>query len=572
MTVRAAPDLLATLAAASPARVIKRLDADRTIARTWTWSVESHGGTVTTEGGETVTLRAEQGVLVAVADVTCSCLLSPRCLHVLAVVAALEIAEVTVDAPGAEPEEEAKATSTVAIGNASRAVAGRARTIVADVLAAGARGVGTVLEGELLRLVHAARIEGLHRLAAAGLRVVRDIRDLRSDAAEFAAQTLVDDLHDLLSTAVLLDRAEVEPAVVGVARRAYETVGNLRLYGVCTEPVVARGGMAGVVTHLVDERGGLWSIGDVQRGDIGRALGAYDAGLAMGDTTIAHRALSRAGLFVQDATASEDRRLGAGKQVKAVRAKSELGLAAEPIRARFAEPLRDQVVRAYAARDLPDDRRPRGASLLFVRGAVLGWDDGALWIDSDEGALRVVAPSAHASLSFIDDLRMLAGAHGLPLEIVAHLVPDAPRTLSLLAFGPGSGIEGAPSLVVPEEWHGLVNAGFDTLVGSHFTGPVHRAPKVERDGELSDPLVGLRRRVERAALHGLRSLPPEAIAQVDHERARLAQHAMHHGADVLGALSAAARRGRSTFAEGWVAAATYARAATTALFRDAWQR
>ncbi|MBX7197472.1 MAG: SWIM zinc finger family protein, partial [Sandaracinaceae bacterium] len=360
MSVRATPDLLPTITAAAPARVVKRLDADRDVARAWTWNVGDAGGTVVTDGGETVKLVAQDGVVSSASEVSCSCLLSPRCLHVLAVVAALEIADAAPVAAVAEaaPKLEPDATSAA---SAALAVARHAQTVAGDLLASGARGVGAVLEGELLRVVHAARLEGLHRLAAAGLRVVRDVRDQRGDAADFASTTLVADLHDQLSTALLLQRPAVDPSAVGVARRAYDTVGNLRLFGICTEPVIARGGMAGVVTHLIDERGGLWSIGDVQRGDIGRALGAYDASLVMGDTTISHRALSRAGLFVQDATASEDRRLGAGRQVKAVRAQAELGLAAEAIRARLDEPLEQQVARVYAGLLLPGDRRSRGA-------------------------------------------------------------------------------------------------------------------------------------------------------------------------------------------------------------------
>ncbi len=569
MTLRAPPELLPALAAAAPARVVKRLDADRSVARAWTWCVEAAGGPVPTDGGETVALVADAGV---VREASCSCLLSPRCFHVLAAVAALDVAD-AAPAPEVATESPVEEAVTLAISPPMREVAARARAVSADVLAAGARGVGAVLEGELLRVVHGARVEGLHRLASAALRVVRDVRDLRSDAAQFAAATLVDDLHDLVSTAVLLERGEVPRSVIGTARRAYETVGSLRLYGLCAEPVVARGGMAGVVTHLIDERGGLWSIGDVQRGDVGRALGAYDAAVAMGDTTIAHRALSRAGLFVQDATASEDRRLGAGKQVKAVRARDELGWRAEPTRARFAEPLRGQVARAYDALSLPDDRRPRGATLVFVRGVVVGWDDGALWLASDDGPLRVIAPSAHRSLAFVDDLRMLVAAHGLPIEVIGHLIPDAPRTLALVAFGPGerpADDPSAPTLTVPDAWRGTVNAGFDLLVGAHLTGALRRAPKVEAEERAPDPLVPLRRRVERAALHGLRSLPPEATSAIDHERVALAKRSMPHAATVLGALSASARRGRGAFAEGWVAAASYVRAATTALWREGW--
>jgi hypothetical protein len=569
MRLLAAPDLFAAVVAAAPARVVKRLDADRSIARRWTWSASDSGGTVITDGGETVTLVAAAGLVASASDVACSCLLSPRCFHVLAAVAALEIA----DPSPARPATEAAPPSTLVsadVGAAAKQVAARATSVAADVLASGARGTGAVLEAELLRVVHAARIEGLHRLASAGLRVVRDVRDLRSDDASFAVAALVADLHDLLATGVLLGRPSVAPSIVGVARRAYEPVGSLRLYGVCTEPVVARGGMAGVVTHLIDEHGGLWSIGDVQRGDVGRAIGAYDAAIAMGDTTTTHRTLARSGLIVQDATASEDRRLGAGKQVKAVRAQAELGWTAEPIRARFTEPLRAQVERAYTARALADAARPRGATLLFVRATVMGWDDGAVWVRADDGPLRVIAPSSHAGLGYVDNLRMLAGTEGLPIDVVGHLVFDAPRTMSAVAFGPGAPVAGAPALSLPEAWRGLAVAGLDTVVGAHFIGTRWDAQRVDAPEAAADPLVALRRRIERAALHGLRSLPPEATATLDGERASLERHTMNHASRVLGALVGAARIGRGPFAEAWLAAASYATAATTVLWRDRW--
>src|SRR5262245_54401727 len=108
-TLRAAPDLLAAVIAMVPARIVKRLDAKRDVARGWTWSVTPEGGTVVTEGGETVTVRATSSHVAEASHVTCSCLLSPRCFHVLAVVAALDVddAPAPQDAPseGTPPAE-----------------------------------------------------------------------------------------------------------------------------------------------------------------------------------------------------------------------------------------------------------------------------------------------------------------------------------------------------------------------------------------------------------------------------------------------------------------------------------
>lgn len=556
----AAPTLFADLAAAAPARVVKKLDADREVARSWTWS----DATVTTPAGEVVTLQANDGI---VTGITCSCLLSPRCFHGLAVAAVLEIADAPAVAPEAPPA--AVASESAVLDAAARAAAQRARVVVADVIAAGASSVGTLLEVELLRVVHLARVAGLHRLAGAGLRVVQDVRALAASSDAFAVGTLVEDLRELVTTAHRLDRDEAPVDAIGVARRAYEGVGHLRLVGVASEPVVARGGYGGIVTHVLDESGGLWSIGDVMPGGEERARGAYDLALAMGDTTISHRALCRGGIFVQDATGSADRRLGAGKDVKAVRAATDLGWAAPAIRARFDEPLEAQLARAYAALSLPPDRIARGMSLLFVRGTVLGHDETALLLRSAGERttdLRLMAP--HGSLATFENLRQLAGAEGVALEVIAHLVPDSPRTLGLVAFGPWNEAESAVRLVLPPAWRGVVNAGYDVVQRAHFDGRADVDVSFKSARASFDPLTGFRRHIERVALHGTRSFPPAAMGAIDADRATLAKLLLPGAAAALGALAGA--RGRAALRDAWLASATYARTASIVLWRAGW--
>src|SRR5881392_3060548 len=94
------PAIAAALTAAIPPRLIKKLDATPGLADAWAWT----DTTVTTDKGETVTLSLSTGV---VASVTCSCLLAPRCLHVAAVVSALEPAEAVVAAPAPQAETAA---------------------------------------------------------------------------------------------------------------------------------------------------------------------------------------------------------------------------------------------------------------------------------------------------------------------------------------------------------------------------------------------------------------------------------------------------------------------------------
>src|SRR5690606_21998465 len=67
----------------------------------------------------------------------------------------------------------------------------------------------TVL-AELLRAVHGARLEGLHRAAAAGLRVAQSVRLLQHHSSAFRLDALAADLQELLHVSrALQHRAHV---------------------------------------------------------------------------------------------------------------------------------------------------------------------------------------------------------------------------------------------------------------------------------------------------------------------------------------------------------------------------
>ena len=107
-------------------------------------------------------------------------------------------------------------------------------------LGGGAEAAGAFAQAELLRAIHACRSNGLHRLASGQTRILRSIRELRSDKAEFALEVLTGDLRDSLAVAHAVIDGDSSPAVVGTARRDYESIGNLRVHGVLTEAIVAR--------------------------------------------------------------------------------------------------------------------------------------------------------------------------------------------------------------------------------------------------------------------------------------------------------------------------------------------
>jgi hypothetical protein len=83
---RRAAGLLAAIEAAAPARIARRVKETPRLADGWAW---------TRVGGETavvtddVTVRLA-GDVVDAGGVTCSCLLAPKCVHILAVISVLE--------------------------------------------------------------------------------------------------------------------------------------------------------------------------------------------------------------------------------------------------------------------------------------------------------------------------------------------------------------------------------------------------------------------------------------------------------------------------------------------------
>ena len=593
-------DVAAALTAAIPPRLVKKLDAEPTLAEKWTWTKS----TITTDKGDVVTLAIEEQVVTAV---TCSCLLAPKCLHVAAVIALLEpdegeAAATATNTPTATPASTGTATSTgtsasrgasplpprgtssptsadaapdIDIADA-KAAADRAVRTLADILAGGAEAAGAFAQAELLRSIHACRTAGLHRLATTQTRALRSIRDLRADKAEFALPVLTADLRDALAVAHAIAGGELTSALAGSARRDYETIGNLRLRGVLTEAVVARSGYAGAVTYLVDDKGRFYSRADIAPGDAGRAAGAYDGAANIGDAVLPHRELCRTGLFISDATASADGRLGAGQRVRAVRASEPSLWSHEVLAARFAMPLAEQLAKLAARDGDPEDLRPAAWDLVFVEGIVVGGAGGVGVIVGDV-PIRFTSSLDQRALATRDNLSVLARASGLSVRAIGRARIGTPRELALLAIGP------APDetrFTMPDAWHGRANVHYDRLsvlaLGDAPDVQVMPAPPSE------DLLSPLRRRVERAVLGGTGTLPTHAIAELEREARVLAECALRGGADVLRDLAALAhdatraatgtRRAidRTTFARAWLRAALYEDAARRRLSVASW--
>lgn len=596
-SIAIAPGVMAALAERAPARLARKLDAHPRMAEAWAWSSPAEGAlSVVTDSGETVTISSAAGVLASAQAIRCSCLLSPKCLHVLAVARALPLA----DAPAAEspmdPGPE-PASERVRVDEDARAAARALFSAAAAALTAGVEALGAVREGELLRAIHGARAAGLHRLAAAGLRVVRSVRALRERRPEGSLPEVAGALAEALACAtVLAEEDEVGDAWIGTARRAYGPVGNLRLYGLFTEAVVTTTGFAGVITYLCDGDGRVYSRANVVPGEAPRASAAYDGPAEIGDATLSHRALGREGLFLSNATASADGRLGSGAAVRAVRAGASSWTDPGP-RALFVD-LEAQLERARDALRAEALERHGGWDLLFLEGEVLGAARAALLLgvrSSSGGAIEVrcVPPSHHPELRYMEGLAVLARAPGLRLRVVGRVRFDSPRTIELLAVGiagspeepteaSGRGDAPRPTLMISGAHHGRSNLAFDRV---DVEGASSRAVDASREGSSArphDPLDPLRRRLLRAALGGSATLPPEAQPAIEAEARALETRMLPTGAEVLRAISRAARSAERTmtgvrapadprgFARAWLRAMRYVDAATVALQSERW--
>ena len=101
--VKARSDLLALLQGQTASRLVAKLESEPRQAESWSWSQpEQDLVKVVTPNNAEVSLRLKDGVLGALDDLSCNCLLAPKCIHRLAVLALLAPAE-SEESTGLEP-------------------------------------------------------------------------------------------------------------------------------------------------------------------------------------------------------------------------------------------------------------------------------------------------------------------------------------------------------------------------------------------------------------------------------------------------------------------------------------
>ncbi|MFC8102501.1 hypothetical protein [Streptomyces sp. NPDC057363] len=594
------PSVTAELVAALTPRLRKRLDAG--VAKVAARPTARAGDVVriAVDDDTDLELHAPGGVVTSAGAIRCGCLLAPGCLHRAAAASAAPVADPTepsateqpATAPPvtAPPVTAASVTAPPVTGSAQpppgpapapapattpttpttetatpdqHVAAAALHDAAAAVLEAGTDGAGAVLQAELLRAAHTARRAGLPRAASRAVAVVTALRAARSTDPAYRLTDLTAALRDVLAIAHRLPRA-TGPELAelrGTVRQPYTPDGSLRLYGLFSEPVLTATGYAGAVTWTADASGRLYSISDVAPGGAGRATGAADRAVRVGDTSLTHRELSRAGLAVSGATVSPTGRLGAGSGVRAVRA-AGAAWHAEPLDRLWAVPVAEQVSMALAG-----DR-----DLLFLDVTLTGTVREAmgecLVADCGGRPLRLAAVHDDPALPDRENLRLLASVRGARLRVVARLTP-APQPRALLL-----------AVSHPTDPGARLDLGLDRLRRADLpTVPTPRgAPAGPADDEA--PVHLLRRRVHQAASGGRRVLA--FPGNRDTEGARLRRHGLVTAGELLAALHAAAAErvrdpfGRllpadpGRFARAWLGAAVHTEELDRILCAAAW--
>jgi hypothetical protein len=591
------PDVLASVTEDVPARVRRRLDKEPDAAATWDWTQTGNDWSIDT-GSEAVTLKTQNGLIASREDVGCSCLLSPRCYHLLACLSVLEV-ESDIPASEAEPADVSQAqpsldstTDAVELDVLQLEAARRLSQELAKVIAVGARSVGALIQAQLMRALHECRSLKLYRLSASGLRVLQHIRQLRSNDDQFDSAALVVDLRETLELTWRLTTSQhAAQDWIGTARRAYFPIESLSLQALFSEPVLTATGHSGVVTYLMDPHGTVYSVSNVRPGEPSRVFEAWQNDIDLGGLSVTHRELSRSGLLLQQGTASRDGRLGAGQGCRAI-TKSGDGWSATSVEQAFSKPVDQQIARVFAsARDSLTTRRA-GWDFMYLRGRVVGTDGKSLVLQTEDGHPMFLRPASESDdLRYRENIEMLSRCPRLPLRMIARLDPSHAGRLIPLAIAPDENPQPDSSLSVaelqlPAGLSGHVSLGLERLKRAHLSTagrdpvqvPVNAGPP------LDDGLAPLRHQVRELALGGRHSLPTRSVSRLAGTCSRLSQQGRPTAALLLQNLASVAIDSESSIsgqrfptdpsrlARLWLATSHYISASTSEFEQTQWQR
>lgn len=570
------PELIAAMIEATPDRVRRRLDRTPNAAASWNWQA-SEAAWLVDSGGETVTLP--HGHVMSMEQLTCTCLLSPKCFHVLACLTHLEVA--IVESSQAEPSEQGESASPTAgedlvePDDKQRHAARELVNSIAQLLRVGVANGGVVVQSGLLRAVHQCRADGLHRLAALGLRVIAGVSEFRSRAPAYDPAQLAQDIADVLETSRhVQSQKPVAGFWIGSARRKQMPVRPRKLHGLFAEPILTRSGFSGAAVYFLGEDECIYTASDVRPGDAQRARDAYLGGIEIGSIIAPAKQLARGLYLGSELTASVDGRLGRGKNIKMVE-QGQSTWQVEAIQKRFGRPLPDQWNTVYEQADLPAEGRPAGWDFVFLEGTVLGAVGPELLLESkrDATSIRLAIENDHETLYFRENLRMLSHAPGLRLQVIARVNLQEPRIVSPLAIAPvlADTNNGEPRLEIPQSFAGRICLGFDEI-SRHFLRNVQVSPVVLSTQSLQqmmeNPLIALRRRWIAAMLSGLISQRSNNTNMLAAEAAILNRTGFTTGEALLDALSRAPSNSGPSSIDTFLAVAVYLRKCSYELCRS----
>ncbi len=600
-----APRLLASLIEQAPARIRKRLDSSPQAAESWVWQPGEQGWKIDT-GQQTVTLRPRNGRLDAMEQVECTCLLSPKCFHLLACLTQLptgtprdHAAEDGTDVGEADTGESTGHTvRQVAVSRPMKTAAEESWKAVQSVLQVGGRACGTLIQAALLRASHDCRTAGLPSLANQLLRIVEGIRRVRAMSDNADSETLRRDVLAALETASELRRNDRVPIwVAGITRRTFEPADCSKLAGWFAEPVLTRSGYTGICVYFLDDGQNVYHLSEVKPSDANLVASVYRGGIALGSLTLSGRELCRQRLHVLKPTVSLDGRLGRGQATRWQTTGSS-PFHDESWHGRFAAPIATQLDAVFAMAQIPVDARAAGWNLISFDAIVLGAQGGALLVHVQgcERPWHLEIALDEPELPFRENLEMLAQAPGLALRCVGRCRLDQAGHVDALAIGePSSCIapdddgkgDSQPRLCLPTEWEGRCNLGLDRLQRHHIAHayPQRDPPEVVAAAARSDDgLYEINRYLQVVTLGGCRALTAIGAQPSQRSRRTIAAGGYPTGADLLELLSVAAHssaQGPSSvvansagpdLAETALACSVYVDAARREFHRQCWQQ
>jgi hypothetical protein len=517
MRPKISPMFLSQLVEQTPGRVRKRLDSEPNIAEAWSWNRNENVWTVQANE-ESVRLQSSNGVLTSLDDVSCSCLMSPKCFHILACCSSLpleqgqakeELAHQEPSSIDASPTIDPKSDNRmVEVSDAMRASAILVRGSISALLRVGARNAGLLLQSGLLRAGHSCRASDLYALSNTLLRIAEGVQRIRQQSDEADSLSLKEDVSSaLFACHSLLNQSFVPKWIVGQSRRIFESLAVRKLNGIFAEPILTRSGFSGVSVYLQDtNEGGLYTVNELRTGDTSLIRQAYRGGIDLGGITLEAKTLCRSTFAVQELTVSEDGRLGKGKSTRWAIAKREQ---TQPFSSgRFANSIDVQIERTLSWLNTPNEQRPGGWDVVALTATVMGSYGATVVVDvvGSDRPWRLGIMIDSSELEYRHNLELIARCPRLQLRCLVRARVDAPYYADLLAIANIQVADSDPPkelrLELPEDWEGICNTGLDRLERHSIRGIERWSEEIalEEENDLSDSNAKYTAAIERRLL------------------------------------------------------------------------